>query len=1016
MRVFLYSISIASTPRMHNKYEKTVLLFGITSDKKTICFRIDGTDSPTGYSPHLLVRQNPSGDSRVPQHTSIEDLQRHFDELAARGAELLRECPEDYLRAKPFLLFKGLLVSSKTMTPLVGFTANRQDTVLKISYHGLQKRYNLLKHLEEHGLMVPHASVTGVNTKITVIHARVSPINAFLHESDLTLQTWYDFDFSGHSKPLSVVDADIFLDRFDWQRLKKVDTMQQSMIPALKFMALRSHAHSSTATAANMFQADPTLKGDFLTVVHMEVMDLFGQRQELGMFLAETFQEENILLSKVTAFIKRHNPHIIVQMSDTMNDLVYIAKRCQHHVSMDVHLSMIIATKDSPTTRIHEATDGKLIHLEHPGRERVDLVSVLQKLMISPPMDGFRLQDAYDHPTVIKNKALCPLPLNSLLYPSSDIEHIIRRIGLELRVMANIVIDNDFIGSNMALSKSCDASLTEICERGQQLRVFNCFSKFYHAQGIYINHLQLDVPFVTVAMSRADSDFPNPPWIENPGLASLCQREAAIIVAPVVAVPKKPLPFWKVAKETPNVPVTPNVPATPHVQATKKAYTGGKVMSPVEGFYSDPRHAVCTIDFSSHYPSLIRAYRICFMRVVYDKQWLETLPRSDLEYVPVDDRTCCVFVKSFQGAPTRSITDIIMTDIIKNREKVRQMMSIPNIDAFEMRRLTAMSNGCKVLQNGAYGFLGSPTSGMLCTALAGTVCMLGAVLNLRVRQRFLEQGCICIYGDTDSVLIQLPTSELLQDKGDILTSIVTKAQGIVMSVNSGLMVPCNVELESVKWPMLLTSKKKTYAAIEYNPRAEHFWTKKGKVTVKGLAFKKRDRCRKVQSIGQQVLSHLLYQTLEAPEMWQWFQEEVDSFSEYPDAKDIEQYVLSCALNTEYKSDTCIGPWLAHLMEQDFGKRPLPGQRLSFVIGIFADRRLHYQSTIPLHRFVAGKTRLDVEYYLRKQLLLPLKQLLDMHPDVFLRMDRIVTVNMKRRLGNGSLVQSIMNKKRSRMEE
>ena len=49
-------------------------------------------------------------------------------------------------------------------------------------------------------------------------------------------------------------------------------------------------------------------------------------------------------------------------------------------------------------------------------------------------------------------------------------------------------------------------------------------------------------------------------------------------------------------------------------------------------------------------------------------------------------------------------------------------------------------------------------------------------------------------------------------------------------------------------------------------------------------------------------------------------------------------------------------------------------------------------------------------------MLPLKQLLDMHPDVFLRMDRIVTVNMKRRLGNGSLVQSIMNKKRSRMEE
>jgi DNA polymerase elongation subunit (family B) len=214
-----------------------------------------------------------------------------------------------------------------------------------------------------------------------------------------------------------------------------------------------------------------------------------------------------------------------------------------------------------------------------------------------------------------------------------------------------------------------------------------------------------------------------------------------------------------------------------------------------------------------------------------------------------------------------------------------------------------------------------------------------------------------------------------------------------------------VEFETLKLPHLQTSKKKTYAAHEYPPGPEG-WKAPYVELYKGFAFKKRDRCPFVYAIGKALMRHLLSNILTEVEICRWLQQSIaERYVARPTESQLGEFIITCRLGTEYKQENVLALHLAGQYEKETGTRPRPGSRLRYVIVSSPDQhRKHFQSSMTPEAFVRDTRSLDTDYYLGTQLLLPLKQILDLRPSLYSQFQRVIQQQIaeKTRIGRGRL--------------
>ena len=597
---------------------------------------------------------------------------------------------------------------------------------------------------------------------------------------------------------------------------------------------------------------DHTLPNDVIQACELRVGRLSDSTPLLITVL--THPEETELLKAIQRWFVVHNPCLLVHMSDPLDHVAYLhfrAKRLQKSAGLS-------ALPHAKCIEFQNMADATFRDLGVPGREVIDLVQVLQKFMLAPNLDGYTLSDAVAHPRLIRSKALLAYTgEEDVTLQSLAVRQALTRT--EPDVMCAMEADNAFLVNNLALSRSCDLSLFQIISRGQQARVFACFARAYHAAGLYINDTQCERPYVVIKKPRAESSYPDPPWLDNPPLS--------VLRLPSDAAPLAPAPVPKTRKRS-IYEVLGGLapPAPPPLATTTKRFGGGFVMAPSPGLYSQPWEAVTTLDFASLYPSIMEGYAICFMRVCYDRRWVDD-PRATKQYVPLDDHTCCVLVTHYDGLQVQSITDKIVHAVVQNRKRVRaEMARTP--DPFVKQSLDAQQLCCKILQNAFYGACGSETFAVPCNAIAASVCMIGQWMNKTVRYHAMLRGGRCVYGDTDSVMLQFPTSPHLVTREEVLAAIYRQAHSLEAATTALFPAPNAVEFESVKVPHLQTTKKKTYASREYPPTAGG-WTQPCSGLVKGFAFKKRDRCAFVHRVGKAMLEHVLDNVLSESELVRW---------------------------------------------------------------------------------------------------------------------------------------------------
>jgi DNA polymerase elongation subunit (family B) len=793
--------------------------------------------------------------------------------------------------------------------PLVGFTNTRRDEIFRVRVKNAASLY----------------SVTQAIGQEAILHKMIRPETGFLHETGLRLACWWIVHGTKKDSVQNVTTT-----THAWQVSYKAcrEQLPQPLPMQLATAYIRIHAKSLASTATNRFvpvpESDP--------IQRLVVRTKHGQQVLDG-------DDEHSILTRFMDVAKGMT--VFIFCSDYLHDLLYILTRA---AKLAIDASPICFVKNYKCTAFRR--DGKLLDINMPGKLRVDLVHVLSKLMISPPLDGFTLRDAVAHPKLLRNRTL---ELTSL--------------EMYVQALHDVVMDNSILVQHMSLSNACDLSLSHVIERGQQARIRNLFFRAYHMEGVYFNHVQLEVPFLTVQKSRANSSFPDPDWVQNPPIETLDTEP----IETEEHVAKKPcLGPWQLAQErrlSKEKELTEG-----KRKESEKGYSGGFVVAPLAGFYTQVSHAVCTLDFASLYPSIIRGYRICFMRVVYDQAFL-TDPAAELEYIPMTDSVCAVFLKTYTGLPVMSVTDRIISEVVKMREGVRTDMKKMVPGSFEHEAADARQLGCKVIQNAAYGFLGSPTSNMLCTALAAAVTNIGANMNKRVRHLVVaEFGGRCIYGDTDSCMVQFPTRGLCTDD-EKLAHIYAMAHSVERLSKTMFPAPNLVEFECLKLPFWMLSKKKTYAAAQYPART---WKNiVPEQITKGMSFKKRDRCLLVHRIAKQIRDQVM-ERVEESTIVQVFAQNIRAFEHVPTTtEELREWTISCKLSEEYKSETVLAVHLAKQIEQHTGERPRAGTRLPYVI--VKGTELHYMRarTPVLH------LDLDIAWYVETQLMRPVQQLLSL---------------------------------------
>ena len=611
-------------------------------------------------------------------------------------------------------------------------------------------------------------------------------------------------------------------------------------------------------------------------------------------------------------------------MLDTFDVDVFQFLSDHHNILYECAAKNVRLSKfKDPVTRLLRSPEGRIYGVVHPGRSAMDIRSAMQKMMIEPKLDGFTLHDALLHPTIVRDS---PGGAHDLV------------LADQVQWLSKIEQNNYMLLGFLEISCASYTALTATVINGQQIRVWNKLVQKFHTEKLYVNRSQLDRPSVVVQRAKADSSFPDPP------IQVVNAKQRQTIHGRVDVVKKK----------------------------SAKRHEGGFVMEPKRGFYNKLGEAVFTFDFGSLYPSIVRGNKICYMRVVFDKKYLDD-PNFIKEYVAINDTECIVLVKARRdGGVVRTVLPQTIDEVCEERTRAKKQMKSAT-DPFLRASFNAKQLGCKVFQNAVYGFLGVEKNGMLALPiLMATVCRIGQFMIKQVRYMMeSEHQAVTIYGDTDSVMVSFPHPPELVTQEAVFDYYYALAKRLADKGTALFPKPNVLEFEAMKYPFALYQKK-NYFAMEYGDRD---WRDAPTLTVKGLAYKKRDRCAFVRNVGLAVIKALV-----ADDMTRITQIIRLAMTALVEGRvGYENLAVTCLLQAEddYKTDRLIQLRTARRVAARTGKPIQAGSRLSYVV--VAGQAPYYERGRETAMAKQAGLQLDFQYYLEKQFLPAITPLLMFHP-------------------------------------
>jgi DNA polymerase elongation subunit (family B) len=891
------------------KYDYSVWLFGNTKDKESVAIRVDG------FRPYFYIDcPDDLGDVDFWLSMINDDL-RIWDD-------------------GPDMITRADRVDRVAM---VGYVDNESSKYLKIEYLNCSYLWRLKK------LFSNNVHVGDRPRILRMYHEDWGVESLFLHETQLRLQQW-----------VTVSDASMVTVRLTSCQIEKTASFKSFClteapipIPPILCCSLRMRARCdlSAKTIPSADRAKDKIVGISLEIFWM------GDKDNKWEYYLDDDNERSMLTTFENLVNKVFDIDCFEYLSDNCNPLQYIFIRSGEKL-------LLSKFKTCQSKLIRKG--GKIYGFNHAGRSRMDIKCALQKLVIEPKLDGFSLKDAIFHGGVVRDQPDEKMKdyffLGVSLLDKSVIEMQCKE---ELYWLRKVSQNNSMLLGFVEISSASCTQLTVSIENGQQIRVWKKLISKIHEHDLIVNKYQLEESPLIVKKKVSESSFPDPPYVANVPLSNIqnvVQRLSKDLTGKIIE------------------------PTSKKSKKSKKKYQGGYVCAPESGFYAGDDQSVFTFDFGSLYPSIIRGNNVCYMRLLYDEKYLHD-DRYVKTYVCVDEerQDCIVMIdgkldKDGNFEPSRTILPMVCNEVCRERNAVKALMAKAT-DPFVIEMYNSKQLGCKIFANAAYGFLGAGQNSFLaCPVLMAMVCRIGQNMIKRVRYMMLkDHGAYVVYGDTDSVMVQLPHPPRLKEKKEILDYYYETCNKLAALGTSLFPSPNKLEFESMKQPLLLRMKK-NYAAFEY---PSFSWNVDPKLSIKGLSFKKRDRCGLVRRIGHQIMVFIM--TRQDQLIIPYLEKEITHFVQNKISYD--ELIITCEMKHEsdYKVENLIHVETAKKISKRTGLSFQPGTRLSYVV-IQNKNKIYQRGEDPKYA-KDNNLKIDFLHYLDKQLVSAIEPLFAFHQHI-----------------------------------
>lgn len=901
-------------------FSETLWLFGNTVNRESVAVRVDG------FRPFFFVDYDPN------QLTDIDEW------VAMMNNDM-----------RPFESCRDIITRADVTerVPVVGFTNNMPRKLLRIEYDNEANIWRLRKHF---GKPVQYGNKL---KQLELYHDDWSVESHFLHATGLRMQSWVRLTrrpVAASTKQTSCM-IECHTDYRSMVALEEAPVV----VPPMLVCAVRLRAEIASGDLA-----PSALRGDPLASIatSMYWMGEGAQRVWETVFSrAPADNDDSRLLAAFEAYVQEHDVDILLHLSDFCQDLEYLVQRCP-----TLKLSKFSKFGNKLRTR-----NGVAQSVDHPGRTRIDMRLSLEKMMITPKLDGFTLQDAAFHEKLLRSTPDESFRKHSFHPRGLDLAELERQSVEEVNVLVKLELANFTILGFVEISAASFTQLTVSCCSGQQIRVYKKLIAKFHAENLLANRSQLKRVPVIVNRTQEESSYPDPEELPN---------------VPPPGRSKARLPGKKRARVT-SLTKVPTVVVKRHKgeakrHESKKEHAGGRVCDPKAGFYAREEEATFTFDFSSLYPSIIRGNRICYMRICFDRTMLDDSSYVK-EYVPIrNDKACVVFIKGRTCPETgvftaaRTILPETISEVCEERTRTRKQMKTVT-DEFLYAVLDAKQLSCKVFQNAVYGFTGVERNAKFAFPLImATVCRIGQSMIKRVQHKMIaDYGGYVVYGDTDSVMVQFPCPPELRTREQKLDYFYGVSRAAAADCSAMFPPPNALQFETMKLPYYLREKKKNYAALEYSPDD---WHRPPNVAIKGLPFKKRDRCMFVRKVGSVVMEMVL--GLQIARVGPYICEQMELLVD--GRVPIKDLVITCLMNdrASYKSGNLIQLKTVDKIEARTGVPVQTGARLSYVV--VRGSAPQYERGEDPGYVQENKIPLDYEYYLETQFLSAIRPLVEFH--------------------------------------
>ncbi|HEY9702810.1 MAG TPA: DNA polymerase domain-containing protein [Allocoleopsis sp.] len=295
----------------------------------------------------------------------------------------------------------------------------------------------------------------------------------------------------------------------------------------------------------------------------------------------------------------------------------------------------------------------------------------------------------------------------------------------------------------------------------------------------------------------------------------------------------------------------------------EESFEGATVLDPEKGAYFVP---ITTLDFASLYPSIIRAHNLCFSTIVLDPKYSD-IPGVEYYTMEWTDKKTGKYHNYRYAQSIDGLLPILLKELALSRKKYKKLM-VENQGTYMEEIYNKCQLAVKVSMNSVYGFLAAPM--LCCKPIAATVTAVGREMIMKTKD-YVEknyEGCIAVYGDTDSCFIKLKTKTTeeyvknlnLNKDPELIEKL--KKKCIEESIHTGKEIankitkelfknPIQLEYEKVFCPLLLLSKKR-YVGRLYTEDSDNY-----KLKNSGLVLTRRDNFRLLKIIYNDILNTLV---------------------------------------------------------------------------------------------------------------------------------------------------------------